>query len=981
MADTAKREKIAAARKKLNQFKKKTGKTSPANAKKSKINDESTQNPENEIKHTAENTFQNLNGNSATDIIQTKDSPDSIENRKDSEDLNKMKTHPNLSPGRTTASTESLHQLSRQLNGLLAESSALIGAEDLDTSSVEELERRNQDLAALLEKHSQANEQLNLQIQQIRDHSKNLQGQLERERENFLTKQKQELGPLKEQLQVHIQTIGILVAEKTETQSQLNQSQKLAETRFNEIEELSGRLKASRQRVADLERSLSTTSSSSQQFQKSSKDYAKDVDRLKLDLYKANKSNEELQQQTSELSGKLQAKVTECTGLEQSIDELKNKLEMAELYSKQVSSHQDGGQESLKIVETLKQEKEELLTKIHEYTEAFQRVSTEKDQLSEQYQQYMDQLQGHNKKLTEQITSLTEDRENLLTSQHDLESSILELQRRLEDVDSNNTSANNDLILQKDNEMHQLREKHEDFIQKYEGQMRDNVQLSRLLEEKEDKITQLEDRMSEVNREDGDKAHLLESIQSNKTALSRALTQNKELKHQLAELQNGFVKMSNENMELMTRIQSEQHSSKELFCKLTQQEDELRVMRDALSVKQSKLTDLELSTHEAKKDMYQQEQLHDRLRHYEAQAQLVESLGRELHNSQDMVEALKTQNSELRTMLIKATSHKENGHTDSEEEKKRDDVIDSLSSAIQQLEIERNQLVESLKEQRELSDSLSIKVSDLQEEVVQKSAFQSEDNNIVSRVEYEQLKQAMELIQNKYMKVMRDKAELSDKSDELEHTVLQLQGESETIGEYISLYHHQRAILQQRELQKNDYISHLAKDREEMSLKLGELQTLMMQLLGEKNMLHNYHEESSITSPDVSIQPHLSQEPMVNGTDWPDYTSSEEDSDSEVETIVGGQEGTTDTLGEETPQDHTNHNHHHHNHDHHNHEHHHHMTKDQRPDKSKTNENTEGTATKIMNLLSEISHNNYTDRTVDHNFLPCKYCKGKVYNV
>lgn len=37
-------------------------------------------------------------------------------------------------------------------------------------------------------------------------------------------------------------------------------------------------------------------------------------------------------------------------------------------------------------------------------------------------------------------------------------------------------------------------------------------------------------------------------------------------------------------------------------------------------------------------------------------------------------------------------------------------------------------------------------------------------------------------------------------------------------GEYISLYHHQRALLQQRELQKNDYIAHLAKDREEMSV-------------------------------------------------------------------------------------------------------------------------------------------------------------------
>lgn len=37
-------------------------------------------------------------------------------------------------------------------------------------------------------------------------------------------------------------------------------------------------------------------------------------------------------------------------------------------------------------------------------------------------------------------------------------------------------------------------------------------------------------------------------------------------------------------------------------------------------------------------------------------------------------------------------------------------------------------------------------------------------------------------------------------------------------GEYISLYHHQRALLQQREFQKNDYISRLSKDREELQV-------------------------------------------------------------------------------------------------------------------------------------------------------------------
>jgi len=40
-----------------------------------------------------------------------------------------------------------------------------------------------------------------------------------------------------------------------------------------------------------------------------------------------------------------------------------------------------------------------------------------------------------------------------------------------------------------------------------------------------------------------DKDRLLEVIQSDKTALSRAVAQNKELKNQLAELQNSFVKM------------------------------------------------------------------------------------------------------------------------------------------------------------------------------------------------------------------------------------------------------------------------------------------------------------------------------------------------------------------------------------------------------------------------------------------------------
>ena len=82
-------------------------------------------------------------------------------------------------------------------------------------------------------------------------------------------------------------------------------------------------------------------------------------------------------------------------------------------------------------------------------------------------------------------------------------------------------------------------ENHRNFFMNYEM----NYVSCRLLEEKEGAISELESRVSELGAEAGDRTQLLESVQSDKTALSRALTQNKDLKQQLAELQNGFVKM------------------------------------------------------------------------------------------------------------------------------------------------------------------------------------------------------------------------------------------------------------------------------------------------------------------------------------------------------------------------------------------------------------------------------------------------------
>lgn len=82
---------------------------------------------------------------------------------------------------------------------------------------------------------------------------------------------------------------------------------------------------------------------------------------------------------------------------------------------------------------------------------------------------------------------------------------------------------------------------------------------------------------------------------------------------------------------------------------------------------------------------------------------------------------------------------------------------------------------------------------------------------------------------------MREKADLKERVEELEHRCIQLSGETDTIGEYIALYQSQRAIMKQKHQEKEQYISMLAQDKEEMKAKLAELQDLVMRLVAERN--------------------------------------------------------------------------------------------------------------------------------------------------
>lgn len=69
------------------------------------------------------------------------------------------------------------------------------------------------------------------------------------------------------------------------------------------------------------------------------------------------------------------------------------------------------------------------------------------------------------------------------------------------------------------------------------------IALQQQLLEKDAKLSELESDLERLKAERPDASNLLASIESDKVAASRAMTQNQELRQQLEEMQNAYVQV------------------------------------------------------------------------------------------------------------------------------------------------------------------------------------------------------------------------------------------------------------------------------------------------------------------------------------------------------------------------------------------------------------------------------------------------------
>lgn len=755
------------------------------------------------------------------------------------------------------SSSESLRQISLQLSGLVMGGEA--AAEGTLDTTVSELEKRNTELAALLQQEREAS-------QQQAQHSSHLKSQLEKVEAELaavrgvLSSSTRgggvwEVENLREQLQVHIQTIGILVAEKSELDSKLTHSDHALKRKAEEVNELEGRLSASRQRVREVEASLAEAASQRDNNSSLLETRLKELEASKVTSSRTNKLCDELRAAVDELTERLNVKTQDYDKLFSQLTDTKSQLAMANLNLQQLRD--SIGEEAQTQLERVATEHTETKRKLEAAQAALTQASTDNSQMAAHYQHYTAQLAAQTQALQEQVTQLTSEKEEMAASLQETKSALEAATRQASQAKGEEPGQSR---AEREHLTHTIATLQEEMCQLKEHNAaltNDNNQLSKLVDQLSINVEGLEMQVERNKTKEVDTSQLLAAMQSDKVAAARALTQNKQLKEQLEELQSGFIIMSNKKLELTEKLEKELHVKKSLNQEISALNEQVADLRQQAARKDHEITALRENS-ESLSSQLASPHIHSHMspdmdQLTQENATLTEQI-RELENklklSKVEIEDLQKQNAELHALITEyrgSPSEQEanqQGTTipalDAESQRKLLGKVAMLTGAVSKLEAECNSLQMQLDCERDKYNKVlgeSLAKEDLPEDVLtDESRDKTRDNELEKKLQ--DLEAAHMVLESRFNRSMKEVADLSDEKQQLEHVVQQLQLETESIGDYITIYQFQRGVMKQQARERELELSSLYHEREEMKQKLSTLQELVSNLEQEKGTGH-----------------------------------------------------------------------------------------------------------------------------------------------
>ncbi|XP_049865880.1 golgin subfamily A member 2 [Pectinophora gossypiella] len=484
--------------------------------------------------------------------------------------------------------------------------------------------------------------------------------------------------------------------------------------------------------------------------------------------------NNNLQEQLEFTKTMLTSKESENASLHNQVCNLQHELDATQLQLQQLTNGSIAQVTQQAMQQEARANTEALLQKIANLEQQLIKLQKEREQNISHYEHYVGELNEQLKSTVTKNHELSVEVQNLSLREHNLIEQISDMEIRLQHMRQH---APCEVQPDKDNsnEIIELQDKYDTLQAHFED-------LSKSHEELQKKYTEIEIKLKELNEANEPEcghdnislSKLNADIASDKLAAQRATEQNKKLKTDLQELEEAFVKISTDKLELTEKVAAEKFLNRELTIKLAEIEEKAKDMHTKLLAKDEEMIRLQNSYRELERKINNIPEVvntdsrrvsdsirgndvnHENCSHGHNTCEKVTADDHHFHKVED--------------------NHDSHSHNDADEHK---------------CLIERNENDKGIKIPKE---------------------------------------DAMLKLQDRFLKIMEEVADLSDEKHRLEHIILQLQNETDTICEYVALYQQQRSLLKKRDEERSAQIKIFQTECDLLKSQLEELSGIIIRL-------------------------------------------------------------------------------------------------------------------------------------------------------
>eukprot|EP00092_Neocalanus_flemingeri_P006119 GFUD01006590.1.p1 GENE.GFUD01006590.1~~GFUD01006590.1.p1 ORF type:complete len:1188 (-),score=409.01 GFUD01006590.1:61-3624(-) len=767
-----------------------------------------------------------------------------------------------------SSTTESLKQLSSHLSGLLADqsnfsSSSSVVSLNNYSGKVVELEERNQELVKLLDEERKEKDNAKDELDIVKTQINELQSRAMEERITVESELKEENVKLKADLAAQAKTIELLVSQKTEIEANNGELKNHNESLLQQKTSLETSVEQLGSACSELRAQVQTDGSNSEMLENMKVQTEKEIKFLKETLLEKEESYRELQSKLSKVSNENSTAQTQLV-------QVSSELEMCKVHLIQLRG--SGAQELLneKDNEVVALNNELGLTRqnLGEAMGRVEHLAGEREQLAEQYRNYSRDLASQAERLSEQLRKFQDENARLLHREAGLVQHVAGLESQLQrflkegkNVTEEEICRLKDQALTYETELRMTsdeKDKLQHILTERSNQVDEMVQR---LAMRDNKIMELQATVSGLgttvemlkstsHTNDTDQAQFLAACQSDKVAASRAMQQNVSLKERLEELQGGLVTLTNSKAQLLDQLENANRT----INSFANVEAEIAAKDEAVKEREIMLTNMKNQVKYLEEELSQRK-TPDRIVNMDTLqnkvAEQFTDFEKELNQAKEIIRSLNSQNSELRSKLEVLSSRtrdcSESRCTSSSDG--RVDIVDSSLSESSDSFVE----IDSGKKSSVASSDSFINVDPVQRDMkvddyqTNETEFNSVEQTVIRTADlpfmpsqeitnsqtsssvdnFDSVKQ----LENRFLAAMEQLAELSSDKEQLEHLVERLQEETETIGDYVIMYQHQRKMQKIKIQEKEEQVLQLAKDRAELLIKLSQLQELVTNMV------------------------------------------------------------------------------------------------------------------------------------------------------